>query len=335
MELSCESVTVSFADEMQFIKCDCTNLKDQPGLEAMLSWPEQNNDICSHKDIDDNGNVLITELSEGKNAVLPRYSVNEMINVCYAKMWRGNSNCLEEDELCDSATSKVFPSYFEKDVDKLQKVKLKSKCKTRRNIENDEIKKWIETPAKFRNFLTDIRDERNGRRMKPESDDYSDIKGSVNAEIQISNKATERFSSIDRGDKYKTKNQVHFPGHVLLCAALQEDEPKEVEKIVRDYKINLNELSQSTGYHYLHKTIGNSQLNCAKILIQNGIDVNGKDTEGNSPLALAFCSMNFRMVALLVDSGANLSDHTNRKINELEKAKELSRSILKVFEMKF
>ena len=131
----------------------------------------------------------------------------------------------------------------------------------------------------------------------------------------------------------RSGHAVHFPQHVLLCAALQEGDSEEMDKVIKDNSIDLNSLTQATGYYYLHKTILNDQLQCARMLIQNGIDVNAKDSEGVSPLALAFRLMNFPVVALLVQSGADVGEYTNSRIQEMNQVKELSCSVSKVFEM--
>lgn len=131
----------------------------------------------------------------------------------------------------------------------------------------------------------------------------------------------------------RTNQVVHFPQHVLLCAALQEGDWNEIHKIVKNNSIDLDALTQGTRYHYLHKTILNDQLDCARALIQNGIDVNALDSEGASPLALAFRFMNFPMVALLVHSGADVGKYTDLRIREMNKVNELSTSVSKVFEM--
>ena len=213
-------------------------------------------------------------------------------------------------------------------MDKLRKLRLKSKLKAKKYKERAQVKKWIETPDEFLSVLKDIRNNGHGTEM---NSDYTNN----NTQMSLNTDTAELVTHNSETDKTVSpkKNQVHFPEHVLLCGALQEGDPKEVTSIINNYKIDLNSLSRLTGYHYLHKTITNGQFNCAKILIQNGIDVNAKDSGGISPLALAFRLMDFQMVALLVDFGANLFEYTKIRISELEKVKELSRSVSKVFEM--
>ena len=332
MELSTKTLhPISFQDPDLNTNHDTTNFESTGSFlrTEILPVHDAGHDVSSSKDISPEENARITEVhSVDKKNGLPRCSANEMVNVCYAKICcrRGQTvtGCLEdEDERYDEYTmDHVFPTYFEKDLDKLRKLRLKSKLKTKKYKERAEVKKWLETPDKFLRVLKDIRLEKESGPSEVTVN---------NTDVEASSDNSANVSSLR--EKKGSKNQVHFPEHVLLCGALQERDPKEVESIINNYKIDLNSLSRLTGYHYLHKTITNGQLNCAKILIQNGIDVNAKDSEGVSPIALAFRLMNFQMVALLVDCGVNLWEYTKFRISELERVKELSRSVSKVFEM--
>ena len=181
---------------------------------------------------------------------------------------------------------KAFPIYLEKDLDKLQKLRLKTRFKSRKCLDNDEVKAWIEAPEKFIDILTELQPEKNKENIEDGSKKI----------IEPSNEMSE--TSAANVQSKRSSHAVHFPQHVLLCAALQEGDSEEMDKVIKDNSIDLNSLTQATGYYYLHKTILNDQLQCARILIQNGIDVNAKDSEGVSPLALAFRLMNFPVVAL-------------------------------------
>lgn len=323
MELPTETVSVSFTDKLKFIQYDSPAFRDQPIHEAKCSRSRESGKMSSSKNIATVKNYRNTELREEGNVVLSRYSANEMVNVCYAKIWRGSSNNYEEEnDICDD--EKVFPSFFEKDLDKLQKLRLKSKSKSRKCLEKGEVKKWVETPEKFINTIKDMRSQNYDKPSLKKTGENSDTP--VNADVQLVDDSRNKDASK------RNESKVHFPGHVLLRSALQEGEAGEVERIINNYDIDFNSPAL-TGYNYLHKATENNQLQCARILIQYGIDVNGKDMDGVSPLALAFRLMNFPMVLLLVDSGANLSEYTKCKIEELQRVKELSCSVSKVFEM--
>ena len=261
-----------------------------------------------------------------KNDINVSYTANEMVNACYAKIWRGSSAklniCGEEPGIEeDSEMYKAFPIYLGKDLDKLQKLRLKTRFKSQKSLDNDEVKAWIEAPEKFIDILTELQQEKN----------KENIEGGSKEIIEPSDEMSE--TSAANVQSKRSSHAVHFPQHVLLCAALQEGDSEEMDKVIKDNSIDLNSLTQATGYYYLHKTILNDQLQCARMLIQNGIDVNAKDSEGVSPLALAFRLMNFPVVALLVQSGADVGEYTNSRIQEMNQVKELSCSVSKVFEM--
>ena len=303
--------------KLKVISYDSPAFRDQPGSETKVKRALRE----KHVQCPRFSNIFLP-----KNDVVS-YTAKEMVNACYAKIWRGYGAKLnvwsEEPGIEeDSEMHKAFPIYLDKDLDKLQKLRLKSRFKSRKSLDNDEVKVWIEAPEKFIDILTELQQEKNKENIEDKSKKF----------IEPSDTLRET-SAVNAVPSKRSSHAVHFPQHVLLCAALQEGDSDEMDKVIKDNGIDLNSLIKSTGYYYLHKTILNDQLQSARILIQNGIDVNGKDGEGILPLALAFRLMNFPMVALLVHSGADVGEYTNSRIQEMSQVKELSCSVSKVFEM--
>ncbi|CAB4006410.1 phosphatase 1 regulatory subunit 27 [Paramuricea clavata] len=305
--------------KFKVIKYDSPAFRDQPGSETKVkrTFREQYKQCPK-----------LTNVSLPEDDVVS-FTANEMVNACYAKIWRGSGAkppniCGEEPGIEeDSEMQKAFPIYLKKDLDKLQKLRLKSRFKSRKCLDNNEVKAWIEAPEKFIDILTELREEEN-------KENIENVKG-----IDESRNDVDGLGSTSAADEQikRPSQAVHFPQHVLLCAALQEGDSNEIEEVIKNNNIDLSSLSQATSYYYLHKTILNDQLHCARMLIQNGVNVNAKDSEGVSPLALAFRLMNFPMVALLVHSGADVGEYTDSRIQEMNKVKELSCSVSKVFEM--
>lgn len=75
------------------------------------------------------------------------YTVTEMVNACYAKIWRHGSSAvglnrhgeepgIEEDS---EMHKDLPPMHLEKDLDKLQKLRLKSRFKSRKCLDNDKV----------------------------------------------------------------------------------------------------------------------------------------------------------------------------------------------------
>ncbi|XP_028414998.1 uncharacterized protein LOC114538073 [Dendronephthya gigantea] len=300
--------------KLRVITYDSPAFRDQPGSEA------KKRNFCEryHIQVANNGS-----LSDGK---VP-YTANEIVNACYARIWRSSNAklnvCCDEPGIEDDSEMHKAIN-LGKDLDKLQKLRIKSRRKSRKCLDNNEVKDWIEGPEKFIDILAKLRGENsNGC-----SDNGSMERGEELVESDIQ---TDEILAVK--DEKKRSNQVHFPEHVLLCAALQEGDYDEVEKVIKTNNIDLNSLIETTGNNYLHKTILNDQLQCARTLIRNGVDVNAIDSEGVSPLALAFRLMNFTMVALLVHSGADVGEYTSERIQEINQVKDLSGSVSKVFEM--
>ena len=302
--------------KLKVIKYDSPAFRDQPGSATKVKRKIRE----QYKQFPKFGDLPKEDVAS--------YSASEMANACYAKIWRGSAgvlnSCGEEPGIEeDSEMHKAVPIYLEKDLDKLQKLRLKSRFKSRKCLDNNEVKAWIEAPEKFIDILSKLRagtnkeSVENGRSV----DESSNVVG-------------EPKKIPAAGKQNKQPGQaVHFPKDVLLCAALQEGDANEIEELIKTNSIDPNSLTRDTGNHYLHRTILNDQLQCARTLIDNGINVNAKDSEGVSPLALAFRLMNFPMVALLVHSGADVGEYTHSRIQEMNKVKELSCSVSKVFEM--
>ena len=298
--------------KLKLIKYDSPAFRDQPGSATKVKRTIREQ----------------YKLPKEEDVASSSYTTREMVNACYAKIWRGSGGmlnvCGEEPGIEeDSEMHKAFPIYLEKDLDKLQKLRLKSRHKSRKCLDNDEVKAWIEAPEKFIDILAELRAETNKENIENgKSVDNSSNFVDDSRKTSVADKRSKRASQA-----------VHFPQHVLLCAALQEGDSNEIEEVIKTNSIDLNSLHQGTGNNYLHRTILNDQLKCARALIDNGIDVNAKDSDGVSPLALAFRLMNFPMVALLVHSGADVGEYTHTRMQEMDKVKELSCSVSKVFEM--
>lgn len=70
---------------------------------------------------------------------------------------------------------------------------------------------------------------------------------------------------------------------------------------------DVNEQEETTGFTALHYCAQNQYLEIAKLLIDNGADVDIKDVYGNTPLfkAVFFSNGDTAMIKLLLDAGAD------------------------------
>ena len=57
----------------------------------------------------------------------------------------------------------------------------------------------------------------------------------------------------------------------------------------------------------LHWAVIGKQLDCARLLIKHGVDLDARDVDGRTPLHRAVFDKNREMIKLLVSAGASLS----------------------------
>lgn len=315
MEVITDAISITaLRQQLRVVQYDSPAFRDQPRFES-----KKRREMCDQY----NGESQLSNLaSDTGGQTSARFRLNEIVNACYAQLWRAECSqrnfCNDEPGIeYDDVMKNAFNVCLGKDLDKVLKLRLKSRAKFRNRPSDDDAQKWLETPEKFIETLTTIRHNTKDRE---------------NAGL-ISKESHEVIALKNERSTTGSQHSVRFSEHALLCSALQEGDAVEVENIIKQHGIELNALSEATGYSYLHKTILNNQMECAKVLVRNRMDVDAKDCQGLAPLDLAFRMMNFSMVTLLVDSGANISEYTERRIESMKRIEELSSSVMKVFEM--
>lgn len=73
------------------------------------------------------------------------------------------------------------------------------------------------------------------------------------------------------------------------------------------------------GNKVLHIAVYNNNIQMLKNLIKIGVDINAKNSEGNTPLHLAVCDINkIKIVQILLDAGADMSIANYNKYTPLD-----------------
>jgi ankyrin repeat protein len=98
-----------------------------------------------------------------------------------------------------------------------------------------------------------------------------------------------------------------------LAKAVENENEKEIKRLIKDGNANINLQESKFGRTLLHLAVGNDKLISTEILLQEGADLNLKDSEGYTAIQEATRSINFKknsfqILELLLNFGANPND---------------------------
>ncbi len=110
---------------------------------------------------------------------------------------------------------------------------------------------------------------------------------------------------------FQLKSILNKPKEKLHRAAYRDD-VLEMRKLIQNgFDINAKD---SKGWTPLHYAIFNTSFDAAKFLLKNNAEINFQDKKGLSPLSLAIKVNSLHLVELLLEHGANLQlRHKNRQ----------------------
>uniref|UniRef100_A0A670Y7B1 Protein phosphatase 1 regulatory subunit 27 n=2 Tax=Pseudonaja textilis TaxID=8673 RepID=A0A670Y7B1_PSETE len=111
---------------------------------------------------------------------------------------------------------------------------------------------------------------------------------------------------------------VRFPNDVLFQDHIRQGDLEQVGRFIRARKVSLDTIYPS-GMAAIHEAVLAGNLDCVKLLIKYGADINQKDDEGWTPLHMA-CSDGYADIARYLISLGAQSDATN---NEGDKPSDL------------
>lgn len=127
---------------------------------------------------------------------------------------------------------------------------------------------------------------------------------------------------LDRGADINSQGS--YGGTALYWAANGRQKDMVVFLIQRGAKIDIKNEEGKTALMFIsgREEIDKDDVEIAKLLIENGAQVNTKDHYQNTPLIDAVLKGHFEMVKLLVENGANIYYRDERGKTALELAKE-------------
>ncbi len=98
---------------------------------------------------------------------------------------------------------------------------------------------------------------------------------------------------------------VSFQPEILLLNAVSEDDYKEVKRLLKIKDINLN-YQTASGQNVLHHAAYTGSIDCLKLLITSGADINLLDNAGRSALDIAVRNGFFDCAAELIQNGSKV-----------------------------
>lgn len=102
----------------------------------------------------------------------------------------------------------------------------------------------------------------------------------------------------------KKLRSVHFPNDIVFQDCVRQGELERIGRFIRARRVSLSTIYLS-GMAALHEAVLSGNLDCVKLLVENGADIHQRDEDGWTPLHMA-CSDGFPHIArFLLSLGAD------------------------------
>ena len=191
------------------------------------------------------------------------------------------------------------------DIDKLTSFKAKHRLEIFSKEKKEMVREWTSTPKKFYKCILKCRQKQlacNGYR-------------------------------VTKREQGSTVKKISFPADVLLFSAIEENASKELIEIIRTHRVDVNLYKSARGLPPLHRAIQRGAVDCVRVLLSHGADVNLRDSTNRPAINLAISMRQFECIVLLIESGASVEEYTKQCVQEYEDALVLSKSCYRSFEV--
>ena len=191
------------------------------------------------------------------------------------------------------------------DIDKLISFKAKHRIEIFSKEKKEMVREWTSTPKKFYKCILKCRQKQlacNGYR-------------------------------VTKREQGSTVKKVSFPADVLLFSAIEENASTELIEIIRTHRVDVNLWKNARGLPPLHRAVRRGAVDCVRVLLSHGADVNLRDSTNRPAINLAISMRQFECIVLLIESGASIEEYTQQCVQEYEDALVLSKSCYRSFEV--
>lgn len=194
------------------------------------------------------------------------------------------------------------------DIDKLTSFKAKHKLEIFSKEKREAVKEWTASPKNFYKCILKCRQR------------------------QL---ACNGFRAAKReGSSQEAPKKVGFPADVLIFSAIEENSSVELIEVIQRHKVDVNLCINARGLPPLHRAVQRGAVDCVRVLLNHGADVNLRDSSNRLAINLAISARQFECIVLLIESGASVEEYTKQRLQEYEEVQVLSKSCYRAFEAK-
>ena len=147
----------------------------------------------------------------------------------------------------------------------------------------------------------------------------------------ICHETGERLSHIDigrtRSAMLKQKG-VSFSPETLAVSAVVENSAVELEDLLSNGSISVDQ-ADAHGDTLLHKAALEGDVDCIRVLVKHGANVNIRNKDNWPPVHNALRQGNLSAMVYLIECGANMEEYTKLRVNEFKIVEDLSKTVYK------
>ncbi|XP_040186750.1 protein phosphatase 1 regulatory subunit 27 [Rana temporaria] len=106
-----------------------------------------------------------------------------------------------------------------------------------------------------------------------------------------------------RSRSLRSTRSVHFPNEVVFLDHIRQGDLEQVGRFIRARKVTLDKI-YLTGMGALHEAVLSGNLDCVKLLVKYGADIEQRDENGWTPLHMACSDAHPHIARYLLALGA-------------------------------
>lgn len=147
----------------------------------------------------------------------------------------------------------------------------------------------------------------------------------------ICHETGERLSHIDIGRTRSTmlkQKGVSFSPETLAVSAVVENSAVELDELLSNGSISVDQ-ADTHGDTLLHKAALEGDVDCIRVLVKHGANVNIRNKDNWPPVHNALRQGNLSAMVYLIECGADMEEYTKLRVNEFKVTEELSKTVYK------
>ncbi len=146
---------------------------------------------------------------------------------------------------------------------------------------------------------------------------------------EICHETGERLSNLELDRNYSAKRKqkgVSFTPQTLALDAVLESSVDDLEDSLTEAVFDINE-PDGNGETLLHRAAQEGDIDCIRVLVKYGANVNVKDKQGWPPVHTALRHANIPAMVYLVECGTDMEEYTRLRVEEFRRAEAMSKQV--------